>query len=123
MEESVLGDCASSLTLICSLLCRCHPPTPKVPQGWTKLAERITDLRYLSLPRVRGRTYTFLMPGQCGYVGAAHARRAGRAHPNQCSGPLSQCFTTKHHSLLQPTGTLSTSPLPSWGPHGGEKST
>ena len=23
-------------------------------------------------------------------------------HPNQCSGHLSQCFTPKHHSLLQP---------------------
>ena len=25
-----------------------------------------------------------------------------RAHPNECSGHLSQCFTPKHHSLLQP---------------------
>ena len=28
------------------------------------------------------------------------ARRA--RHPNECSGHLSQCFTPKHHSLLQP---------------------
>ena len=36
------------------------------------------------------------------------ARPMCTQHPNQCSGHLSQCFTPKHQSLLQPK-------LP-WGP-------
>ena len=70
--------------------------------------------------------------GLGGHVCSARARRA--RHPNQCSGHLSQCFTPKHTSLLQPrlphpcglggprVGGMATSPLPSRGsPTRGQK--
>ena len=61
------------------------------------------------------------------------AHLAHAQHPNQCSGHPSQCFTPKHHSLLQPrrpdrcglrgprVGGKATSPLPSRGPQHGVK--
>ena len=58
-------------------------------------------------------------------IGGTFAWRA--RHPNQCFSHLSQCFTPKHHSLLQPrlpypcclgglrVGGMATSPLPFLG--------
>ena len=50
------------------------------PRGWTRGGGGVTSTH--------------------GQSEGTFARRT--RHPNECSGHLSQCFTPKHHSLLQP---------------------